>query len=252
VPRLAAFLAGVPDGTRAAFEFRNESWFDEETYEALRAGRAVLCAADTDDSGEAGPPLVPTADWGYLRLRRSEYTDADLGAWLARVRAQPWREAFVFFKHEDEGKGPACTGLPRRPGLKDPAVRRALAAVRRVVAGPRRTAVQHSGPGGSMSRHPSSAALSLCLALLVGGGVAPGRAHADSSTTTQRSVTKLAEGVYVIRHEDAPDTFPQGNTTVVIGDQRPSWWSMPAICPRRRARTSPRSGSGRTSRSVTS
>jgi len=105
VPRLAAFLAGVPDGTRAAFEFRNESWFDEETYEALRAGGAVLCAADTDDSGEAGPPLVPTADWGYLRLRRSEYTDADLAEWLGRVRAQPWREAFVFFKHEDEGKG---------------------------------------------------------------------------------------------------------------------------------------------------
>lgn len=105
VPRLAAFLAAVPDGTRAAFEFRNESWFDGETYDALRAGGAVLCAADTDDSGEAGPPLVPTADWGYLRLRRSEYTDADLSEWLARVRAQPWREAFVFFKHEDEGKG---------------------------------------------------------------------------------------------------------------------------------------------------
>lgn len=70
-----------------------------------------------------------------------------------------------------------------------------------------------------MSRHPSSAALPLCLALLVGGGVAPGRAHADSSTTTQRSVRQLAEGVYVIRHEDAPDTFPQGNTTVIVGDQ---------------------------------
>jgi uncharacterized protein YecE (DUF72 family) len=105
VPRLAAFLAHVPAGTRAAFEFRNESWFDEETYSALREARAVLCAADTDDSGEAGPPLVATADWGYLRLRRSEYSEADLSLWLARVRAQPWREAFVFFKHEDEGKG---------------------------------------------------------------------------------------------------------------------------------------------------
>ena len=65
---------------------------------------AALCAADTDDGPE--PPVVPTADWGYLRLRRSTYGDADLAAWTERIRAQPWREAFVFFKHEDEGFAP--------------------------------------------------------------------------------------------------------------------------------------------------
>ena len=67
----------------------------------------ALCAADTDDSGDEGAPIVPTASWGYLRLRRADYDDAALRAWIDRVRAQPWERAFVFFKHEDAGKGPA-------------------------------------------------------------------------------------------------------------------------------------------------
>ena len=46
------------------------------------------------------------ATWGYLRLRRSDYTDADLAQWLERIRSQKWKRAFVFFKHEDEAKGP--------------------------------------------------------------------------------------------------------------------------------------------------
>jgi uncharacterized protein YecE (DUF72 family) len=105
VPRLRDFLALVPQQRRAAFEFRHESWFDEETFETLRAGRAALCAADTDESGEAGPPLLGMGDWGYLRLRRADYSDADLSGWAERVQALPWGEAFVFFKHEDAGKG---------------------------------------------------------------------------------------------------------------------------------------------------
>lgn len=105
VPRLRDFLTLLPAGSRAAFEFRHPSWFDEETYDALRTASAALCAADTDESGEAGPPLVPTSTWGYLRLRRADYSDAGLEAWAERVRALPWSEAFVFFKHEDEGKG---------------------------------------------------------------------------------------------------------------------------------------------------
>jgi uncharacterized protein YecE (DUF72 family) len=104
-PRLREFLALVPTDTRAAFEFRHDSWFDEETYETLRQGRATLCAADTDEGGEAGPPLVPMGDWGYLRLRRADYSDADLQAWVERMKALPWSQAFVFFKHEDAGKG---------------------------------------------------------------------------------------------------------------------------------------------------
>ena len=61
--------------------------------------------ADTDEA--RGPPrLVPTADWGYLRLRRADYDEAALQGWAERIRAQPWTEAFVFFKHEDEARGP--------------------------------------------------------------------------------------------------------------------------------------------------
>jgi uncharacterized protein YecE (DUF72 family) len=49
---------------------------------------------------------VATAGWGYLRLRRPDYTDAELKTWVQRVRGQAWRDAFVFFKHEDKGMGP--------------------------------------------------------------------------------------------------------------------------------------------------
>jgi uncharacterized protein YecE (DUF72 family) len=121
VPRLAAFLDLVPSNVRVAFEFRHASWFDDEVYEALRARGAALCSADTDESGDAGAPIVVTAPFGYLRLRRSEYGDADLASWAERVSGQPWREAFVFFKHEDEGKGPELAErfkqrLPRGSG----------------------------------------------------------------------------------------------------------------------------------------
>ncbi len=104
VPRLEAFLSGLPDGMRPAFEFRHESWRDEAVHEALRAGSAALCIADKDD--EDDPDVVATTDWGYFRLRRSTYTDEQLAIWADRIRAQPWREVYVFFKHEDEGFAP--------------------------------------------------------------------------------------------------------------------------------------------------
>jgi uncharacterized protein YecE (DUF72 family) len=111
--RLGSFLDTLPAGRPVAFEFRHESWFDDEVYAALRARGAALCAADTDDSGEEGAPIVPTARFGYLRLRRAEYSEADLDAWAERVRAQPWERAFVFFKHEDAGQGPALAARLR-------------------------------------------------------------------------------------------------------------------------------------------
>jgi uncharacterized protein YecE (DUF72 family) len=104
-PRLREFLALLPAGQRAAFEFRHPSWFDDEVLEALRARDAALCEADTDE--DPASTLRPTASWGYLRLRRVEYGDAEIAEWAERIRAQPWTDAFVFFKHEDEGKGPA-------------------------------------------------------------------------------------------------------------------------------------------------
>ena len=104
VPRLRAFLALLPLQLRAAFEFRHPSWFDEEVFGLLRDHRAAFCVADADDDLEV--PFVATADWGYLRLRRPDYGDAELTGWVKRVQGQDWRDAFVFFKHEDEGKGP--------------------------------------------------------------------------------------------------------------------------------------------------
>src|SRR5262249_28998252 len=103
VPRLAEFLALLPAGRRAAVEFRHESWFGDETYDALRAHGAALCVAEAE---ELATPLVATADWGYLRLRRQDYDSAMLRAWSDKIRAQAWQEAWVFFKHEDSGVGP--------------------------------------------------------------------------------------------------------------------------------------------------
>jgi uncharacterized protein YecE (DUF72 family) len=102
LPLLADFLALLPADVRAAFEFRNASWFDEAIYAAL-AGRGVALVV-SDREGAAEPPVVRTAAFGYLRLRRPEYDDAALGAWLARIAAQGWDECCVFFKHEAEGR----------------------------------------------------------------------------------------------------------------------------------------------------
>ena len=99
--RLRAFLGALPPAHPVAFEFRHETWFDDEVYGLLRERNAALVAADKDEAGDAGTPVVPTADWGYLRLRRCDYDDAALGGWRERILAQPWREAYVFFKHEE-------------------------------------------------------------------------------------------------------------------------------------------------------
>ena len=99
------FLALLPRDIRAAFEFRHASWFDESVYQALRAHGAALCVADAED---LATPLVPTASWGYLRLRRTDYDETSLTAWaknLATMNAN-WTAAFVYFKHEDAGRGP--------------------------------------------------------------------------------------------------------------------------------------------------
>jgi uncharacterized protein YecE (DUF72 family) len=105
VPRLRAFLALLPRGRRVAFEFRHPSWFDSEVFGLLRKRRVALCIADADDDLKV--PFVATTDWGYLRLRRPEYDDAALRKWVRQMRKQDWRDAFVFFKHDDVGKGPA-------------------------------------------------------------------------------------------------------------------------------------------------
>ena len=96
---LAEFLASLPAALRPAFEFRHESWFDDEIYALLRQRNAALCAGDSDE-GDRSPPLVVTADFGYLRLRAPSYDAAGLRAWSDKILAQPWTEAFAYLKHE--------------------------------------------------------------------------------------------------------------------------------------------------------
>ena len=91
----------MPERRRCAVEFRHASWFDDETFDTLRKHAAALCVSDTGEEPVA--PLVATTDWGYLRLRREDFSDTDLRRWARRMREQPWTEAFVFLKHEEEG-----------------------------------------------------------------------------------------------------------------------------------------------------
>jgi uncharacterized protein YecE (DUF72 family) len=104
VPRLREFLSMLSGRGAAAFEFRHQSWFDDEVFAVLREHGVALCIAEAENDLEI--PFVSTADWGYLRLRRPDYGEAELKAWGERVRGQDWREVYVFFKHEEEGKGP--------------------------------------------------------------------------------------------------------------------------------------------------
>jgi len=104
VQRLRDFLALLPPDRRAAFEFRHQSWMDDEIFDLLRERKAALCIAEAEEGIEV--PFVSTADWGYLRLRRPNYGDTELRAWAQKVQSQNWSDAFIFFKHEDDGKGP--------------------------------------------------------------------------------------------------------------------------------------------------
>ena len=106
VSRLGDLLDLLPPDLRAAFEFRHASWFDDEVYARLRGRNAALCIADNE---EGSTPAVATAEWGYLRLRAVQYTNAQLAEWIGTMRriGAGWRDAFVFFKHEEAGTGPA-------------------------------------------------------------------------------------------------------------------------------------------------
>src|SRR5712692_3325097 len=101
---LTSFLRELPS-MRAAFEFRHDSWFDDEIFEILKSRDIALCIDDTDD---LATPRKITADYGYLRLRREDYKKADVESWTKFVGEQKsnWKDAFVYFKHEESGIGP--------------------------------------------------------------------------------------------------------------------------------------------------
>jgi uncharacterized protein YecE (DUF72 family) len=104
--KLGDFLGMLPGEIRVAFEFRHASWHDDAVYDLLRGKNAALCIADTE--ALTTPPVV-TADFGYFRLRDEGYKRADLLRWGQMILANQaaWKETFVYFKHEDAGKGPA-------------------------------------------------------------------------------------------------------------------------------------------------
>jgi uncharacterized protein YecE (DUF72 family) len=121
LPLFDAFLSDLPPGARAAFEFRHASWLDDDVYERLRRRNLALCVADSE---KMSVPVTITADYAYFRLRDEGYDERDIVQWaetIARETAQ-CRDVFVYFKHEDEGKGPAFArllmdrlGLPPAP-----------------------------------------------------------------------------------------------------------------------------------------
>ena len=98
LPRLADFLQLLPEGHAAAFEFRDDSWFDDAVYAALKAAGAALCLSERED--KTPPPLVATAPWGYVRLRLETYSDDELAQWAARLAAVGWSDSYVYFMHE--------------------------------------------------------------------------------------------------------------------------------------------------------
>jgi uncharacterized protein YecE (DUF72 family) len=104
LPRLETFLQLLPSTTPAGFEFRHPTWFDDDVLELLRSQNRSLVVSDTDDMPTTH--IDKTADWGYLRLRRVNYSEENLVEWAERIRNQNWKETFLFFKHEDAGTGP--------------------------------------------------------------------------------------------------------------------------------------------------
>jgi len=102
---LDAFLETFPPRVCAAFEFRHPSWLSDDVYARLRARNLALCVADSE---KLSTPVEITADYGYFRLRDEGYGPDDIARWAAQVqeRTATCRDVFVYFKHEEEGKGP--------------------------------------------------------------------------------------------------------------------------------------------------
>jgi uncharacterized protein YecE (DUF72 family) len=118
LPRLQEFLGRLPRNWSAAMEFRHATWYSDDVYDALRSRDVALVAVDEDEEEGPSSPLVPTASWGYVRMRRGEYSDDGLTSWAKRIGAQQWSEAYVFVKHEEgKGSGPgAAEGMLRAMG----------------------------------------------------------------------------------------------------------------------------------------
>jgi uncharacterized protein YecE (DUF72 family) len=115
IERLRNFLGLLPRHWTAAVEFRHGSWFVDEVYDLLRTRDVGLVAVDQDEAEGPGSPLIPTASWGYLRLRRTDYDEERLRQWASRIQEAQWKDAYVFLKHEDGSPaGPAAAAAMSR------------------------------------------------------------------------------------------------------------------------------------------
>jgi len=104
LPRLQNFLTYLPTDRRFTFEFRHESWWDEDVFATLRDRDIAMCISEQED---LHCPVVCTASWGYLRLHKLDYDQAALEEWAKCVTSQNWNDAYVYFKHDEgEGSGP--------------------------------------------------------------------------------------------------------------------------------------------------
>jgi len=102
---LEAFLDAMPRSLRAAFEFRHPSWHEPEVFALLEKKNVALCIAESE---KLAAPVVATADYGYLRLRREDYAESDITRWAAVIEEhrEKWKDVFVYYKHEEKGMGP--------------------------------------------------------------------------------------------------------------------------------------------------
>ena len=96
---LGEFIAVLPEGRRVALEFRHPSWFSDDVYGVLATRNVALVGGDLEEADKS-PPLVVTADFGYLRLRRLDYDPTGIADWASRIASQPWQSVYAYLKHE--------------------------------------------------------------------------------------------------------------------------------------------------------
>jgi uncharacterized protein YecE (DUF72 family) len=101
---LKDFLALLPRTLPAAFEFRNESWFTDSTWEVLKSCGAALCVAETE---ERSTPDVVTGSFVYYRFRKPNYTREERCTMVAHIceHLAAGRDVFAYFKHEETPEG---------------------------------------------------------------------------------------------------------------------------------------------------
>jgi len=173
---LREFLGGLPEGRRAAMEFRHPSWFSDDVYGVLSQSNVALVGGDLEEA-EKSPPLVATADFGYLRLRRLDYEPAAIGEWSSRIAAQSWQSAYAYLKHEILGPLFAEQLRAALDGRAMPD----LAAIRASIAAPKPKSTRTAG---SKSKQPEAKA---SKAPAVRASKAPAATRVSKAPTTPKA-----------------------------------------------------------------